>query len=87
MGRYLSSKKVQNELHHLAYSVTAPELADVLQDWVERMIDGGAYRETLYESLKILALDLRREGREDLEDEVLEVMDVISGWCAPSTRL
>ena len=87
MAQHRTSKKVQNELHHLAYSVPAGEVADVLQDWVEHMIDLGVSRDTLYENLKILALDLRREGREDLEDEVLEVMDVLSGWCAPSAQI
>jgi hypothetical protein len=87
MAQRRSSKKVHNELHHLAYSVTAGELADVLQDWVEQMIDLGTHRDTLYEDLKTLALNLRREGREDLEDKVLEVMDVLSGWCAPSAQI
>lgn len=62
-------------------------LADVLQRSVEVGISEGHSREELYEALGALALELRRDGREDLEDEALEVMDVLSGWCAPSARI
>ncbi len=81
------NKKTQQYLHHLAYTSPAGEFADALQNQVERMIDRGASRDALYEDLKFLALGLRDEGREDLEDEALEVMDVLSGWCAPSARI
>lgn len=79
--------KVQTYLLHLAYSTPTGEYADVLQDQVERMVRAGESRDALYEELKRLALALRREGREDLEDEVMDVMDVLVGWCAPSARL
>ncbi len=79
--------KVQAHLHHLAYSTPAGEVGDALQDQVERMIDSGASRDALYEDLKRLALELRRDGRDDLEDEVMAVMDVLVGWCAPSARI
>jgi len=87
MEQHRRDKKTQAYLHHLAYTTPAGGFADALQDKVERMIDGGASRDALYQDLKLLALDLREEGREDLEDEVLEVMDVLSGWCAPSARI
>lgn len=86
MERYRFDK-VQVYLRHLAYSTPAGELANTLQDEVTRIVRSGASRDELYEDLKRLALELRRDGREDLEDEVMEVMDVLSGWCAPSARL
>ncbi len=73
--------------HHLAYSLPIDEVADGLQDTVQKMIRAGRPPESLYEELKLLALELRSEGRDDLEDEVMEVMDVLVGWCAPSARL
>ncbi len=47
----------------------------------------GYPREALYEVRKHLVFDLRSDGREDLEDDVLEVMDVLAGWCSPPARL
>jgi hypothetical protein len=61
--------------------------ADALQDLVEELITEGYPRDDLYEKLKHVALVLRQDGREDLEDEVLEVMDVLSGWSPPSARI
>lgn len=79
--------KVPAYLHHLAYSIPSEKLADALQDAVEEMVRAGHPRDDLYEDLKRLVLELRRDGRGDLEDEVIEVMDVLVGWCAPSARL
>jgi hypothetical protein len=79
--------KNQEYLRHLAYSTPNERLADELQDKVAEMIHSGASRDELYEDLKHLALQLRQDGRDELEDEVMDVMDVLAGWCAPSARL
>ena len=71
----------------MAYSSAPGELADALQDEAERILDTGYSREVLYEDLKHLLLYLRRDGRYNLEDDVLDVMDVLTGWCAPSAQL
>ncbi len=76
-----------HRLHRLAYSKLAGGIADALHTEAEEMIRAGYPREVLYEDLKRLLLDLRREGRDDLEDEVMDVMDVLVGYCAPSARL
>ena len=47
----------------------------------------GQPREELLSELETLRGVLRDMGREDLEDDVLDVMDFITGWCAPSSRL
>ncbi len=78
--------KTQLYLRHLAYSMPEAEIADALQNQVERMIRAGRSRDTLYEDLKGLVLELRRDGRDDLEDAVMDVMDALVGWCAPSAR-
>lgn len=89
--RYLRDKKETRESQDRLYGLTRPavpgEFADTLQDQVERLIDGGAPRDALYEDLKVLAMEFRQQGREGLEDEVLEVMDVLGGWCPPSARI
>jgi hypothetical protein len=76
-----------DRLHRLAYSKPAGKFADALHTEAEEMIRLGYPREALYEDLKRLLLDLRRDGRDDLEDEVMDVMDVLVGYCAPSARL
>jgi hypothetical protein len=68
------------------YSTPESEIADALQDQVERMIRAGRSRDELYEDLKHLTLELRRDGHSDLEDAVMDVMDVLVGWCSPSAR-
>lgn len=86
MERHRTDKN-QEYLRHLAYSTTNERLADELQDKVSEMIRAGSSRDELYKDLKYLALQLRQDGRDDLEDEVMDVMDVLTGWCAPSARL
>ncbi len=81
-----SSDKVHSYLRHLVHSTPEGEIADVLQHQVERMIQAGSSRDALYEDLKRLTLELRHEGRDDLEDAIMDVMDVLVGWCSPSAR-
>ena len=76
-----------DRLRRLAYSRPAGKLADALHDEAEEMIRAGYSREALYGDLRRLLLDLRRDGRDDLEDDVMDVMDVLVGYCAPSARL
>jgi hypothetical protein len=79
--------QVEDRLHRLAYSGAPGEFADGLYAEVEGLLAIGYSRETLYEYLKHLALDLRRNGRDDLEDDVLDVANALVGWCAPSAQL
>ena len=74
-------------LHHLAYSTPEGKVADALQDQVEKMVREGHPRDALYEDLKRLVMKVRREDRDDLEDAMMDVMDVLVGWCSPSARL
>lgn len=72
---------------HLASSTPVERFADTLKEDVEERVREGHPRDDLYEDLKILVLDLRKDGNEELEEAALEVMDVLVGWCAPSARL
>lgn len=89
--RYLRNKGASRDRQDRLYGLTRTdvpgEFADELQDLVEELIAEGYPRDELYEKLKQVALTLRYDGREDLEDEVLEVMDVLGGWCPPSARI
>jgi hypothetical protein len=44
-------------------------------------------RAVVLRELEDLRGELRRAGRDDLEDVVLEVMDFVTGWCSPHARL
>jgi hypothetical protein len=54
---------------------------------VARELDAGVPRTLLTAQLEELRADLRRSGREDDEDVVLEVMDFLTGWSSPHMRL
>ena len=47
----------------------------------------GSDRVAVYRALDQLRLDLRRAGREADEDNVMDVMDFLLGWCSPQRRL
>lgn len=74
-------------LHHLVYSTPEGEVPNALRSQVEEMRRAGRPRDDVYKDLKRLVLDLRQEGRDDLEDAVMDVMDVLVGWSSPSARL
>jgi hypothetical protein len=44
-------------------------------------------REDVLHDLEALRVLVRDRGRVDLEDAILDVMDCVTGWCAPSARL
>jgi hypothetical protein len=58
-----------------------------VHDLSQQRLMAGQPREGLLHDLKVLRGLLRDMGREDLEDDVLDVMDFVTGWCAPSARL
>lgn len=48
----------------------------------------GDPREQVIEELTRLVLDLREEQRpEEAEDPILDVLDMLTGWCAPGSAL
>ncbi len=48
---------------------------------------GGTSEEAYRELIRIRKFVVEEEGDEELEDMVLEVMDVVFGWCHPSSRV
>ncbi len=74
-------------LRHLVYTTPEGEVSDTLRDLVETMVRAGRSRDDVYEDLKRLVMDLRHEDRDELEDAVMDVMDLLTGWCSPSARI
>jgi hypothetical protein len=56
---------------------------EALRDVVTGLLDSGATKEELLEDLS----QIRKLVDEETEDLVLDVMDLLEGWCAPSARL
>jgi len=54
-----------------------------LRDLVKRLLDGGVAGEILLEDLS----QIRGLVSEHVEDLVLDVMYLLTGWCAPQFRL
>lgn len=76
-------EEIEERIERLAYA----KEPDALYDFSEELLKSGYPREALLEDFKRLVLKLRAAGREDLEDDALDVLDALTGWCAPNSRL
>jgi hypothetical protein len=55
---------------------------------VQDQLAAGGSREQITEQLTQLVMVLRQEQRPDEdEDPVLDVLDMLAGWCAPGSAL
>ena len=76
-----------HQLQEQAQHAKSGEFMLWVHDLSQQSLLEGQPREELLRELETLRGALRDMGREDLEDDVLDVMDFITGWCAPSSRL
>ena len=60
---------------------------DSLSEAVRALVDRGDPPQGIYDQLQVFALELRADGRETDEDIVLDVMDLLVGFCAPEMRI
>lgn len=79
--------EVEATLRKLARTHRPGELIDALYDLSRELLDSGYPREVLLDDFKRMIFELRERGDEAREDDVMEVLDVLTGWCAPSARL
>lgn len=79
--------EVEARLRELARTHEPGTLADALYDLSKELLDSGYPREMLLEDFKHLIFELREHDDEAREDDILEVMDILTGWCAPGARL
>ena len=55
---------------------------------IAELLAAGYARDTLYAALeRFVVMDLRPSNRDRDEEIVFEVMDRLSGWCAPGVKL
>jgi hypothetical protein len=64
-------------------AVEAPGGGDRLGSLIQDLLDEGIATEELLEDLT----ELHALLPEDKEEAMLDVMDALTGWCAPSARL
>ena len=76
-------------LRDLAAATPAAELAPILRDFVREQLDADYSSEQLYVDLIRVHQELSgsSEADEEREDALLDVMDFLTGWCAPGARL
>lgn len=87
MERQRHDIDIEAELAKLVREARPSTFESALHARVEELLRMGYPRDYLYEDLERLRSGLLGRGREDLEEGVLEVMDALSGWCAPSARI
>ncbi len=64
-------------------AVESPDGFVRLRDLVKGLLDAGLSEEALLEDLS----QIRALVPEEAEDRVLDVMDLLVGWCAPEFKL
>lgn len=64
-------------------AVEGPGGRDRLGDYLQELLDEGIPAEELYEDLT----EIHALLPEDEEEAMLDMMDALTGWCAPSARL
>jgi hypothetical protein len=68
--------------------LTVDEARRMLREAVAQDLrEGGADRETVLAVLDYIRRKAREEGREEVENVVMDVMDYVVGWSNPRMRL
>jgi hypothetical protein len=68
-------------------SLTSAQPFDTLRRTVQALVDAGEPTQGTYDQLNTFALEFRAAGRETDEDAILDVMDLLVGFCAPELRI
>lgn len=80
-------KEIEGHLYGLVDSTPPGELADALYSEAVEALRSGYPREALYEDLGRLATSARESGDEEKQDDIIDVSNVLAGYCAPSVRI
>lgn len=58
-----------------------------LRKYAREKLGAGYPNGQLYTDLRYLYRDVSERGDEELEEAIADVMDFLTGWCAPDARL
>lgn len=80
---------VEERLLGLALNVPPARLVSELREFARELLAAGYPRQRLYDDFESVRAALRERGDayEEREDAVMDVMDFLSGWCAPGAKL
>lgn len=80
--------EVEMRLEELALEARPGEFLPRVHNLAFRLVRGGGYsREELIAIFERYRTVLSDRGQEDLEDDLLDVMDQLDGWCAEHARI
>ncbi len=58
-----------------------------LVELAEKYKDLGMDKESMYHTLEVLMLEMRENKDEASENQIMDLMDRVVGWCNPDSRL
>ena len=67
----------------LRYALSRQDAMAVMRNILVKYRDRGFGQKSVYELLN----SMRKDADEDLEDRILELMDIASGFCSPHMRV
>ena len=74
-------------VERLIAAIGQEDQGERLRELASHLLRDGLSRDELIAQFDSFREVLRREGREDEEDVVLDTMDYVVGWCSPHMRL
>jgi hypothetical protein len=78
---------VEMQLESLAREARPGTFQLKVRQLARRLVVSGYSREELLDIFEQYREVLRQRGQEGLEDDLLDVMDQLSGWCAEHARI
>jgi len=88
MIRHEENKIVVEELLDLALNTSVDRLMPKLRKYARERLDSGYPNDQLYADFMAASDQISERGvGEEREDAILDVMDFLTGWCAPGARL
>ncbi len=78
---------IEQQVFDLSHSSRPGTFSLEVRELSRTLLSEGHTREELLDAYEQVVLTLREEGREEQEDDLLEVMAELEGWCAPHARI
>ncbi len=82
-----ASTETVQQIFDLLMATTPERYLPRLRKYTREKLDEGYDNAQLYNDLRYLYRDVSGRGNEELEEAILDVMDFLTGWCAPDARL
>jgi len=83
----LADKATVAQMLNLALATPADRLTPKLRQYARECLNAGSPSEQLYVDFMGAYEEISERDDEEREDAFLDVMDFLTGWCAPGARL